>query len=144
MNSGVKLQNVRIFIAKSAKKQFLLTNFGVIPSILGVSGLELHFSGTKPVTFFGTQTSLGGTIFVWAGTSSDLGGTAPKCPPWRRAWLRHNMEWNRNFGMEYGKCQNGMEWKTLRMEWKTIFHTFMLIPKVVIISLKLFHRKLSS
>ena len=20
------------------------------------------------------------------------------------------MEWNENFGMEYGRCQNGMEW----------------------------------
>ena len=135
MNSGVKLQNIRIFIAKSAKKQFLLTNFGVIPSISGVSGLELHFSGTEPVTFFGAQTSLGAQFLfgevqavIWGGTSSDLQGTAPKRPPWRRAWLRHDMEWNRNFGMEYGRCQNGMEWKTLRMEWKTIFHTFMLIP----------------
>ena len=33
------------------------------------------------------------------------------------------MEWNGNFGMEYGRCQNGMEWKISRMEWKTIFHT---------------------
>ena len=28
-----------------------------------------------------------------------------------------------NFGMEYGRCQNGMEWKISRMKWKTIFHT---------------------
>ena len=31
------------------------------------------------------------------------------------------MEWNGNFGIEYGRCQNGME-------WKTIFHTSILIP----------------
>ena len=33
------------------------------------------------------------------------------------------MEWNGNFGMEYGRCQNGMELKISRMEWKTILHT---------------------
>ena len=38
------------------------------------------------------------------------------------------MEWNGNFGMEYGRCQNGMEWKISRMEWKTIFHTSIPIP----------------
>ena len=35
------------------------------------------------------------------------------------------MEWNGNFGMEYGRCQNGMKWKISRMEWKTIFHTIL-------------------
>ena len=39
----------------------------------------------------------------------------------------HGMEWNGiENGMEqkfrYGRCQNGMEWKISRMEWKTIFH----------------------
>ena len=33
------------------------------------------------------------------------------------------MEWNKNFGMEYERCQNGMEWKISRTEWKAIFHT---------------------
>ena len=33
---------------------------------------------------------------------------------------KDGMEWNRNFGMEYGRCQNGMECKISRMEWKTI------------------------
>ena len=37
--------------------------------------------------------------------------------------MEWQMEWNWNFGMEYGRYQNGMEWKILRMEWKTIFHT---------------------
>ena len=40
----------------------------------------------------------------------------------------HGMEWNGNFGMEYRRCQNGMEWKISRMEWKTIFHTSIPIP----------------
>ena len=30
--------------------------------------------------------------------------------------FRYGMEWNGNFGMEYGRYQNGMEWKILRME----------------------------
>ena len=40
-------------------------------------------------------------------------------------WLLagHGMEWNENFGMEYGRCQNEMERKISRMKWKTIFHT---------------------
>ena len=47
-----------------------------------------------------------------------------------RAWygMENEMEWNGNFGMEYGRCQNGMEWKISRMEWKTIFHTSIPIP----------------
>ena len=40
----------------------------------------------------------------------------------------HGMEWNGNFGMECGRCQNGMEWKISRMKWKTIFHTSIPIP----------------
>ena len=42
-----------------------------------------------------------------------------------RSWygMEWKMEWNGNFGMEYGRCQNGMEWKISRMIWKTIFHT---------------------
>ena len=54
----------------------------MITSILGFSGLKLHSSGTDPINFFGAQSSLwGGTILVWEGTSSDLGDTAPECPP---------------------------------------------------------------
>ena len=42
-----------------------------------------------------------------------------------RAWygMENGMERNGNFGMEYGRCQNRMEWKISRMEWKAIFHT---------------------
>ena len=40
----------------------------------------------------------------------------------------HGMEWNGNFGMEYGRCQNGMEWKISRMEWKAILHISIPIP----------------
>ena len=53
-------QKKKVFTAESAKNRFLLTNFGVMTSILGVSGLELHSSGTKSVTFFGAQSLLWG------------------------------------------------------------------------------------
>ena len=38
--------------------------------------------------------------------------------PMVRAWnvIENGMKWNGNFGMEYGRCQNGMEWKISRME----------------------------
>ena len=32
--------------------------------------------------------------------------------------MENEMEWNGNFGMEYGRCQNGMDWKISRMEWE--------------------------
>ena len=45
--------------------------------------------------------------------------------------MENGMEWNGNFGMEYGRCQNGMEWKISRMERKTIFHTSLSIPYLI-------------
>ena len=84
-NFGVKPQKKRVLITKSAKKQFLLTNSVVITCILGVLGLELHFSGTRNVTFFGTQSLLGEAQFWFGEHNSHLGGTAPDCPPWCQA-----------------------------------------------------------
>ena len=88
MNHGMEPQKQMVFIAKSTKNQSLLTNSGVITSIVGVSGIELHSSITEPVNFKGgTILAWGGTILVWRGTSSDLGGgTASDCSPWRQAW----------------------------------------------------------
>ena len=77
---GRNHKNMRLCY-KSAKKQFLLTNSRVITNILGVSGLELHSSGTEPVTFFGTQFSLGGHNSRLGGPRSDLGGHGPGLPP---------------------------------------------------------------
>ena len=74
MNVEVKPPKQIVFIAKSMKKTFLLTNSGVTSSILRVSGFELYSSSTEPVNFFGAQFLFGG------GTNSDLGGTAPECP----------------------------------------------------------------
>ena len=74
--------NERVFITKSAKKQFLLTNSSrVITSISGVSGLELPISGTEPVTFFWAQCSLGGHNSCLRGTSSYLGAHGPEMLP---------------------------------------------------------------
>ena len=74
MNSGVKPRKQTVSIAKSTKQQFLLTNSGVITSILGVSGLKLHSSRTEPVNFFL------GTILA-GGHNSCLGGHGPEMPP---------------------------------------------------------------
>ena len=36
----------------------------------------------------------------------------------------HGMKWKENFGMEYGRCQNGTEWKILKMkDYLPYFHT---------------------
>ena len=67
----------RVFITKSPqKKQFLLLISEVIISHLGVSVFELHSSGTKPVTFFGHNSCLGGTIPAW-GAQFSFGGHSP-------------------------------------------------------------------
>ena len=71
---GSLLQNLQ-------KNSFCLRMLGVITSILGVSGLKLHFSGTEPVSFFG------GTILAWGAQAVIWGGTAPECPPWSRQFI---------------------------------------------------------
>ena len=50
-------------------------NSGVITSILGVSGLELHSSSTEPVNFFRAKFSFGGV------QADILGGHGPEMPP---------------------------------------------------------------
>ena len=68
------------------------SRLGGTRSFLGGTGLEMHSSGTGPVTLFW------GTILAWGHTSRlgetprlvglqavIWGGMAPKCPPWRRA-----------------------------------------------------------
>ena len=83
MNSLVQPHKQTIFIAKSTKKQFLLTNSGLINSILGVSGLELHSSRTEPVNFFEAQSSLREAQFsFWDAQAVILGrgGTASEFP----------------------------------------------------------------
>ena len=75
MNFWVKPEKQAIFIAKFTKKQFLLTNSGVITSILGVSGLESLSCSTEPVISLGHNSRLGGGHnSSLGGTSSDLGG----------------------------------------------------------------------
>ena len=49
-------------------------------SILGVSGPELHSSGTESVTFFEAQSSLGGTFLVW-GAQAVIWGARPRNAP---------------------------------------------------------------
>ena len=60
----------------------MLANFGVITSILRVSGIEMHPCGTEPVTFSGEQPSLGrGHNSRLGGTSSDLEEHGSGMPP---------------------------------------------------------------
>ena len=54
---------------------------------LGISGLELHFSGTEPVTFFGAQPSLGGHNSCF-GAHAVIWGHGPGMPLWRRAYCK--------------------------------------------------------
>ena len=78
---GKDTKTKRVFIAKCAKKQFLLTNSEVITSVLGVSGLKLHSSGTEPVTFFWTQFSLGRVQFLFGGAQAVILGARPRNAP---------------------------------------------------------------
>ena len=80
MNYGVKPQKQTVFVAKSTKKHFLLTNSGVITSILGVSGLELLSSSSEPVNFFEAQSSIGGHNSRLGGHEQWFGGHSPRMP----------------------------------------------------------------
>ena len=74
-SSSQNLYEIRCESTKITKIRAENTNLGVL-------GLDLHFNSPKPVNFFEAQSSLvGGTIFVWGGTSSDLGGHGPGMPP---------------------------------------------------------------
>ena len=74
-------ENKKVFTAKSAKKRFLPTNSGVMTSILMVSGLELHPSGIKLVSFFGVQSSLGGHNSRLGGYKQWFEGARPRNAP---------------------------------------------------------------
>ena len=87
-NSMIKVKK-NVFIAKSEKKQFLLTNSGVLSSNLVVSDLELLSGGTVSATFFGGQFSLEGAQFEFGGAQAVIWGcTARNAPsdtwPWPR------------------------------------------------------------
>ena len=60
--SGVEPQK-NGYLLQNLRKQFLLTNSGVLTSILRVSCFELHSSGIEPLTFFGGQSLLGRAQF---------------------------------------------------------------------------------
>ena len=78
---------IRCESTKIMKKQFLLANSRAISTNLGVLGLDLHSSSPEPVNFFGPQSLLEEAEFLFGGAQAvNWGGTAPECPPWRRAW----------------------------------------------------------
>ena len=55
--------------------------WGSTSSILEDRGPEMHSSGTRPVTFFLAQSSLGGTYFLLGGAHFLLGGARPLNAP---------------------------------------------------------------
>ena len=74
-NSRVKTKKM-VFTTESAKNRSLLTDSGLMVSILGVSGLELYSSGYEPVTIFGAQSWLWGAQFSFGGHKQWFGGGA--------------------------------------------------------------------
>ena len=70
-SSPQKCHEIRSQSTKTTKIPLANTNLG----------LDLHSSSPEPVNFFGAQSSHGGTIFIWGGTSSQLGGHSPVMPP---------------------------------------------------------------
>ena len=74
-SSSQNFYEIRCESTKTTKIRAVNTNLGVL-------GLDLHSNIPESVNFFGAQSSLGGgTIFVWRGTSSHLGGHGPGMPP---------------------------------------------------------------
>ena len=53
------------------------------------TNLDLDLHSPSLLISSGHSPRLGGIIFVWGGTSSQLGGHGPGMPPpWRRVWLQ--------------------------------------------------------
>ena len=91
---GATTQTNNLYCTIYKKKQFLFTNSGLINSILGVSGLELHSSRTEPVNFFEEQSSLREAQFSFWDAQAVIwgGGHGLGIPPrgarprWRKAF----------------------------------------------------------
>ena len=71
-------QNFYEFRCESTK----ITKIRAVNTNLGVLGLDFHSN------LRGTVLAWGGTIFLWGAHTVILGGTAPECPPWRRACVK--------------------------------------------------------
>ena len=88
-NSGVKTKNKKKrSSARNLNLRFVAYFFFVLKrdfthawgstsSILEDTSPEIHSSGTRPVTFFWAQSSLGGTHFLLGGAHFLLGGLGP-------------------------------------------------------------------
>ena len=89
------------------------------PTTILIKGARAPLIQFLPTNLNGPPT----IIVKWAPNNNvDPGGPGPG------HGMEWKMKWNGNFGLEYGRCHNGMERKISRMEWKTIFHTFIPIP----------------
>ena len=80
----------QVFTTESAKNRSLLTDSGLMVSILGVSGLELYSSGSEPITIFRAQSLLEGQNSRLGGAQAVMwGGHGPGVlPPWHQACYR--------------------------------------------------------
>ena len=91
-NFGVKTkQKKKDFHRKICKKMVLAQEYWIDDQYFG--GVRprtaVHSNDTEPVTFFGTQSSLGGHISRLGRHKQWFGWHRPKMPSlWRRAWCR--------------------------------------------------------
>ena len=83
-NSGVKPQKKDLYY-KICKKTVLAHKLWGDNQYLGSLRPRTALQWRQASYFLWVQSSLGGHSFCLWGTSSDLGGTAPERPPWRRA-----------------------------------------------------------
>ena len=63
------------------KKQFMLTNSGVMTSIFGSEASNCTPLALSMLLYLGHNPRLGGTILIWGGTSSDLGAQPRNAQP---------------------------------------------------------------
>ena len=73
-SSSQILYEIRCESKIGTKRQFLLANFRAVNPHLGVLSLDLHSSSSKPVNFFGAQSSLGEAQFSFGGHKQSFGG----------------------------------------------------------------------
>ena len=91
MNPSGDLQKKKVRFPKMSWNPVSVHKTTKIPVANTNLGLDLHSSSPEPVNFFGAHPSLGGAQFSFGGAQAVIwGGTAPVCPPWRRACSQHH------------------------------------------------------
>ena len=83
-NFGVKPQKKGSLLQNLQKKQFLLTNFGVI-TIRESQASNCTSVAPSLLLSLKSNPCLGGIVLVWWAQAVIWGSMAPECSPWRRA-----------------------------------------------------------